>query len=92
MTTEYIVQMVPMLVIAGAMVAWVAQMSWRAGGYGFLPDMALALVGSVFAGTFVWTAISADAGMVGMFGIGGVGAVLAIVAQRGLWRPARARS
>ena len=41
MTTEYIAQMAPMLVIAGAMVAWVSQVSSTASGYGFLPDMAL---------------------------------------------------
>ena len=77
-----------MLVTAGAMVAWLAQTRWTVGGYGFLPDMALAVVGSVLAGALVWAAISVNAGMLGMFVIGGVGALLAIIAQRGLWRPA----
>lgn len=84
MTTEYVAQMAPMLVIAGAMVAWLAQISSTARVYGFLPDRALGLVGSVLAGARVWA--------LGMFGIGGAGAVLAIVAQRGPWRSARVRS
>ena len=92
MTAEYIAQMAPMLVIAGAMVAWMAQLSSALEGYGFLPDVALALLGSVLAGVCVWAAVSANAGMLGMFGIGCGGAVLALVAQRGLWRPARVRS
>jgi hypothetical protein len=87
--TEYVAQMVPMLVIAGAMVAWLAQMSWTAGGFGFLPDMALGLAGSMLV---VAVVASAEAGMLGIFGMGGAGAVLAIAAQRGLWRSAPARS
>jgi hypothetical protein len=91
-TTEYVAQMTPMLVLAGAMVAWLAQISSRAGGYGFLPDMAVGLGGSLLAGTLVLAAASADAGMLGVVGIGAAGAVLAIVAQRGLWRSAPGRS
>ena len=41
MTTEYLAQMAPMLVIAGAMVAWLAPISSTARWYGSLPDMAL---------------------------------------------------
>ena len=85
MTPEYIAQMAPMLIVAGQVVVWLAQIS-KTRGYGFLPDMALGLGGSVLAGTLVFAAVSADAGMLAMFGIGGVGAALAIVAQRGLWR------
>ena len=85
MTSEYIAQMAPMLVIAAVMVAWLAQIPSTARGYGFLPDMAISFVGSGLAGTLLWAATAAD-GMVGMFVIGSVGAVLAIIAQRGLWR------
>lgn len=91
MTTEWIAQMAPMLVLAGVTVAWLAQLSWTARGYGFLPDMALGLAGSAVAGTLIWAATSADAGMLAMLAIGGVGAVLAIVAQRGLGRSAPVR-
>ena len=45
MTTEYGAQMAPMLVVAGAMVAWLAQISSAARGYGVLPDRAHGLVG-----------------------------------------------
>ena len=92
MTTEYIVQIGPMLVMAGLMVAWLAQLSSTTRGPGFLPDMALGLIGSVAGGLLVWAALSSGAGMLGMFGIGAAGAVLAIVAQRGLWRSAPVRS
>ena len=92
MTSEYIAQMGPMLAIAGAFVAWLAQIRSTSGGYGFMPDMAIAVGGSVLAGAFVWVAISPDAGMLGMVGIGGIGALVAIVAQRGLWRSAAHRS
>jgi uncharacterized membrane protein YeaQ/YmgE (transglycosylase-associated protein family) len=86
MTMEYIAQMAPMLIVAGQVVVWLAQIFSKTRGYGFLPDMALGLGGSVLAGTLVFAAVSADAGMLVMFGIGAVGAALAIVAQRGLWR------
>ena len=86
MTTEYIVQMAPILIIAGAFVAWAAQIPSTATGYGFLPDMALGLAGSVLAGALAWAVIFAHAGMLAMFVIGFVGAVITIAAQRGLWR------
>ena len=92
MTTEYIAQMLPMLLLAGALVAWVVQLVPKTGGYGFLPDMALCVVGGVLAGAVVRAGLSGNAGMLGMFAIGGLGAILALVAQRGLWRPARVRS
>jgi hypothetical protein len=85
-TTEWIAQMAPMLVLAGVTVAWLAQLAWTARGYGFLPDMALGLGGSVLIGALVGTVAAADVGMLAVFAIGGIGAVLAIVAQRGLWR------
>jgi uncharacterized membrane protein YeaQ/YmgE (transglycosylase-associated protein family) len=82
---EYIAQMGPMLVVAGLIVAWLAGTSSKGGGYGFLPDMALGLIGSVAAGAISWAAVSSAPGMLAMFGIGGLGAILLIVAQRGLW-------
>ena len=92
MTSEYIAQMGPMLVVAGLMVAWLAQLSATTRGRGFLPDVALGLIGSVAGGLLGWAALASGAGMLGMFGIGAAGAVLAIAAQRGLWRSAPIRS
>ena len=82
----------PILAIAGAFVAWLAQIRSTSRGYGFMPDMAIAVGGSVLAGAFVSATLSPDAGMLGMVGIGGIGALVAIVAQRGLWRSGRPRS
>lgn len=85
---EDLVQMGPMLGLAGLMAGWVADATSRAGGYGFLHDLAVGLVGSVVAGAAVWTVVATDAGMVGMFAIGCAGAALAIVAQRMFYRAA----
>jgi uncharacterized membrane protein YeaQ/YmgE (transglycosylase-associated protein family) len=84
--TEHIAQMGPMLILAGLVAGWMAEVLSRAGGYGFITDMVIGLVGSVVGGAAVWILVSTDAGMLGMFLIGCAGAALAIVAQRGLWR------
>jgi uncharacterized membrane protein YeaQ/YmgE (transglycosylase-associated protein family) len=83
---EHIVQMGPMLVLAGLIAGWVAEAASRAGGYGFIFDMVFGLVGSVVGGAIVWVLISSDIGMPAMLVIGCVGAALAIAAQRRLWR------
>jgi len=85
---EHIVQMGPMLVLAGLIAGWVAEAASRAGGYGFILDMGLGLMGSVVAGSIVWVLISSAIGMPGMLAIGCGGAALAIAAQRWLWRSA----
>ena len=85
---EHIVQMGPMLVLAGLIAGWVAEATSRAGGYGFILDMLLGLMGSVVVGSIVWVLIPSAIGMPGMLAIGCGGAVLAIVAQRRLWRSA----
>ena len=82
---EHIVQMGPMLALAGLTAEFVS----RAGGYGLLPDMVVGLIGSVLVGGIFWVVVSSDAGMPEMFLIGCAGAALAIVAQRSLWRSAR---
>jgi hypothetical protein len=86
MMLEHIVQMAPMLILAGLAVGWTAEAVTRAGSYGSGSDMVLALVGSVVAGLTVWLAISAAAGMATMFLIGSGGAALLIAAQRTVWR------
>jgi uncharacterized membrane protein YeaQ/YmgE (transglycosylase-associated protein family) len=82
---EDVVQMVPMLVLAGLIAGWVAEVVSRADGHGFIRDMVLGLVGSVVGGAAVWVVISSEAGMLAMFLIGCGGATLAIVAQRRFW-------
>jgi uncharacterized membrane protein YeaQ/YmgE (transglycosylase-associated protein family) len=86
---EDIIHMSPMLVVAGLLAGWMAEAASRAGGYGFIHDMGIGLVGSVVGGWIIWSLVSTGAGMPGMFLIGGAGAALAIVAQRRLWRSAR---
>ena len=85
---EHIMQMGPMLVLAGLFAGWVAEAASRAGGYGFVPDMVLGLIGSVVVGSIVWVLISSTIWMPGMLAIGCGGAALAIAAQRWLWRSA----
>ena len=85
---EHIVQMGPMLVLAGLIGGWVAEAFSRAGGYGFIFDMVFGLVGSVVGGAMVWVFVSSEIGMPAMLGIGCAGAALAIAAQRRLWRSA----
>ena len=85
---EHIVQMGPMLVLAGLIAGWVAEAASRAGGYGFVFDMVFGLVGSVVGGAMVWVFVSSEIGMPAMLGIGCAGAALAIAAQRWLWRSA----
>ena len=85
---EHIVQMGPMLVLAGLIAGWVAEAASRAGGYGFIVDLVVGLIGSVIGGSIVWVLISSDIGMPTMLAIGCGGAALAIAAQRRLWRSA----
>ena len=94
MTSEYIAQMGPMLAVAGAMVAWLAQLSstTRARGHGFMPDMVIGLLGSMLAGALLWAASAvAHSGMLAMFGVGALGAGLAIASQRRLFAVGLAR-
>lgn len=92
MTNEYIVQMLTTVAIAGALVAWLAQIPKTNRGYGFMPDMALAVAGSVAAGALVALGVTADAGMTVMFWVGIVGATVLLGAQRRLWPAAVARA
>jgi uncharacterized membrane protein YeaQ/YmgE (transglycosylase-associated protein family) len=85
---EHIMQMGPMLVLAGLIAGWVAEAASRAGGYGFIVDMVLGLIGSAIGGAMVWALISSDIGMPAMLLIGCGGAALTIAAQRRLWRTA----
>ena len=91
MTTEYIAQIAPMLMLAGLLTGWTAEAISGAHGYGLIPDMMLGLVGSTVVGAIVSVVISHDAEMLAMFAIGGAGAALAITAQRALARSTRLR-
>ena len=86
---EHITQMVPMLILAGILAGWMAEVVSRADGYGFMPDVALGLIGSLVGGAAVWFLVSRDAGMLEMWFIGMAGAAVVITAQRGLWRSLR---
>ena len=83
---EHIMQMGPMLVLAGLSAGWVAETVSRAEHSGFIRDMTLGLIGSVVVGATVWVAISSEVGMLAMFLIGCGGAALALVAHRMFWR------
>jgi len=87
--SEYLVQMLPMLLLGGLISGWLTEALSRAGGYGLIPDMVLGLAGSVIMGAAMWLMVSRDAGMVTMLLVGCAGAALAIVAQRGLWPSGR---
>ncbi len=87
--SEILVQMLPMLVLAGLIAAWLAEAISRAGGYGFIPDALLGLTGSLVAGAVLWGVTSRDPAMTTMLLVACAGAVLAIVVQRAFWRSAR---
>lgn len=87
--SEYLVQMLPMLLLGGLISGWLAEALSRAGGYGLIPDMVLGLAGSVIMGAAMWLVVSRDAGMLTMLLVGCAGAAVPIVAQRGLWPSAR---
>ena len=86
---EHVIQMGPMLVLAALMMGLLAETVWRAGGYGLIPDMSVALAGSLIIGAIFWVVISSQVGMVAMAVVGCGGGALAIIAQRTLWRSMR---
>ena len=86
---EHVIQMGPMLILAGLGAGWLADTVTRAEVYGFIHDMVFGLIGSVVLGVTFWVLVSDQAGMFAMLMIGCGGAALAIVAQRGFWRSAR---
>jgi uncharacterized membrane protein YeaQ/YmgE (transglycosylase-associated protein family) len=86
--SEQITHMGPMLVLAGLLVAWLAEVVSRDGGYGYMLDVAVGLVGSFVAGALVLIFFY-GIGMPLMFGCGCAGATLAIAAQRGFWGSVR---
>jgi len=88
-STEHLMQMGPMLVLAALMMGLLAETVWRAGGNGLLNDMILGLAGSLVVGGIFLAVISSQVGMVAMVLIGCGGGALAIIAQRTLWRSMR---
>jgi uncharacterized membrane protein YeaQ/YmgE (transglycosylase-associated protein family) len=87
--SEHVAQIGPMLILAGLAGGWMAEAVSRARGYGLIPDMVLALIGSVAGGGTVWFVIAGEAAMATMFLIGCGAAALMIIAQRSFWRSAR---
>jgi len=85
---EGLVQMGPMLLLAGGIAGWLAEAKSRAGGYGLITDMVVGVAGSLAGGAIAWTMIATSAGMLGMALIGLAAASLAIAGQRVMWRSA----
>ncbi|HEY3067599.1 MAG TPA: hypothetical protein VGL09_17535 [Methylomirabilota bacterium] len=75
-----------MLVLAAIATGWTVEALSHAGGYGFIHDMVLGLIGSVLAGVMLRFVIANQAGMPMTFLVGCAGALLVIAAQRSLWR------
>src|SRR5256885_8103721 len=76
--SETLVQMVPMLVLAGLIAAWLAEAGVRAGGYGVIPHTLLGLTRSMIAGAVVWGVTPRDPAMTTMLLARGVGAGLGV--------------
>ena len=86
---DHVIQMGPMLILAGLVAGVVAETAWWPGGYGLLIDMIVGSVGSLIVGGALWTVLGpGPGGMLAMFLIGTLGGAIAIVAQRSLWRSA----
>ena len=81
-----IVQMTPMLIIAGLSAGWLAEAFLRRGGFGLIADMGLGLVGGIAVGWAVLALATLPLGMISMLLIGFVAASAVIVAQRLSWR------
>jgi len=80
---EHIIQIGPMLVLAGLMAGWVAEAASRAGGYGFILDMVVGLVGSVvLGGLFQSQWPSPDPSLMAATVVAACGAAGLIIAQR----------
>ena len=90
---EYVTQMGPMLLVGALAVGFLAEATWRPGGYGLLGDLVTGLAGSFAVGALAWLVTSVPPGMIAMVVIGCVGGLLAIIGQRMLWpAPVVARS
>jgi len=90
---EYLTQMGPMLLVGALAVGFLAEATWRPGGFGLLGDLMTGLAGSLVVGAIAWLVTSVPPGMIAMVVIGCIGGALAIIGQRTLWRaPVAARS
>lgn len=85
---EDLVQMGPMLLLAGASAGWLAEARARAGGHGLIADMIIGVAGSLVGGAMTWTFVSTGTGMLGMALVGAAAGGLAIAAQRLVWHSA----
>lgn len=85
MATEQIVQIGPMLVLAGLSAGWLAEISMIRRGYGLIVDMGLGVGASLVGGSAFVALSGIPAGMFVMFVVGFVLATSVIVAQRLGW-------
>ena len=83
-----ILQMGPMLVLAGLSGGWLAENLMMRGGNGLIMDMVLGLGGSILGGAIVLALIAGPVGMFTMFAVGFVAASSLIMVQRWCWRSA----
>jgi hypothetical protein len=82
---EQIIQMGPMLVLAGLGAGWLADAFVSRRGYGLLVDMGLGVGANLVGGGVLLALGGLPAGMVTMFGVGLVLAISVIVVQRLGW-------
>ena len=79
---EAVAQMAPMLVLAALAIGLLAEVVCRAGGYGLINDMFVALMGRLVVGGIFWVVICSQMGMMVMVLVGCIGGAIAILAQR----------
>jgi hypothetical protein len=82
---EQIIQMGPMLILAGLGAGWLADAFLPRRGYGLIVDMGLGVGATLVGGSVLLALGGLPAGMVAMFGVGLVLATSVIVVQRLCW-------
>ena len=63
---EYLTQMGPMLLVGALTVGFLAEATWRPGGFGLLGDLMTGLAGSLEVGAIAWLVTSVPPGMIAM--------------------------
>ena len=89
MLNEQMLQMGPMLLLAGLGAGWLADTLVLRSAYGLLVDMGLGVAASVIGGSALLALHGPTGGMLGMFGVGLLLATSAILGQRFFWPPLR---
>jgi len=75
-----------MWIVVGLMAGWLARIVMKSGGYGWIGDLVLGLIGSIVGSViFRGLEISSGAGLFEVVVVAFVGAAIAIVVQRKFW-------